>query len=353
MTAGEAQQRLQDAFDLARQSASAQLAEREYVIGGVRTRFRIVGRTLARSLDEAFFHLQAAPECSEDPDLCVDVWDVSATGVPNPVATRCDGDVARVVDDGMFTTSDEDRYVVFERGEALTWLDRRSRRLLACRGGAESLPLIERAKPFTPLLSICLRDRDVHTVHAALVATERGGALVAGGSGVGKSTCALVCLEAGFSYLGDDYVAFELARNGGVTGYSLYASSRICQDRPERLPSFALDAIPGRPPAEAKALLLLKHVPGAELLGSAPLRVLLLPRVAGISTTRVRRAGKAEAFRALIASSFLIRVPSLDRRGVEVLSALVDRVPAYHLDLGDDLKEIPVRVRDVLDEARG
>jgi hypothetical protein len=348
MTACEAQQVLQDAFALARESGPAQLAEQDYVIGGVRTRLRIVGRDLAHTVDDAFFHLQSTLDCAQPPDLCVDMWDSSASGVPNPLATRSYGTVARVVDAGILTTSDEDRHVAFERGQALTWLDRRTRRVLACRGGAESLPLIERAKPLTPLLSICLRDRDVHTVHAALVATERGGALVAGGSGVGKTTCALLCLEAGFGYLGDDCVAFALTPDGDVTGYSLYASSRICANPPERFASFAVRAIPGRPPAEPKALVLLRHWPDAELLGSVPLRVVLLPRVGGTSTTRVRCAGKSEVFRTLIASSFLM---GLDRRGAEVLAALVDRVPGYHLDLGHDPKEIPLRVREVLDEA--
>jgi hypothetical protein len=353
MTADEVEGRLHEAFERARSSANGQLAEADYVIGGARIRVRTVGRDLARLFDDAFFHLQSAAGSAEAPDLRVDVWDTSASGVSNPVPAGSYDGVAHVVDDGRLTVCDEDRHVVFERGATLTWLDRRRRRVLACRGGVDSLPLIERTKPFTPLLSVYLRDRDVHTVHASLVATQRGAALVVGGSGVGKSTCALFCVDAGFSYLGDDYVAVEPARDGGFTGYSLYATSRVSHDRPDRLPSFALDAIPGRPPAEPKALLLLRHVPGAALLASAAVRVVLFPRVAGIATTRVRPAGKAEAFRLLVANSFLFRVPTMDRRRAEVLADLVDRAPAYHVDLGLDLKDIAVRVRDILDGGGG
>lgn len=351
MIVGEAYRGLQDAFERARESGFAKLVEEDYVIGGARARLRVIGKDLAQIFDDSFFHLRPESGAAATPDLCVDVWDTHASGIPNPLASRGHGDVTRAVDDGVLTRADDDRHLVFERGDGLTWLDRYARRMLACRAAADSLTLVERTKPLSPLLSVFLRDRGVHTVHAALVATERGGALVAGRSGAGKSTCALLCLEAGFAYLGDDHVAVERTAHDTFTGYSLFASSRIGRERPERVPSIARSAIPGRSPAEPKALLLLRHVPGATLRARVPLRVLLLPRVAGASTTRVRPAGKAEAFRALVAGSFLIAAPSLDREGAEFLAALAERLPAYHLELGDDLAAIPRRVGEVLDEA--
>jgi hypothetical protein len=63
----------------------------------------------------------------------------------------------------------------------------------------------------------------------------------------------------------------------------------------------------------------------------------------------VRPAGKAETFRVLAGSSFPISAPRLDRNGVEFFAALAERLPAYHLELGDELAEIPRRVRGVLE----
>lgn len=351
MTVAEAWRRLQGAFDRARASAVAELVEKDYVIGGARTRLRVVGKDLAEHFEDSFFHLRSGSRADEVPDLRVDAWDATVSGIPNPLAGQRCGDVASTVDGGVLTRGEDDRHLVFERGETLTWLDRHTRRVLACRHRPEALPLIELAKPLSPLLPVFLRDRDVHTVHGALVATERGGALVAGPSGAGKSTCALLCVEAGFDYLGDDCVAIDRTACGAFTGHSLFASSRISRDRPDYVPSLARGAIPGRPPAEPKALLLLRHVAGAKLGISVPVRVLLLPRVARTSTTGVRPAGKAETFRVLAGSSFPISAPRLDRKGVEFFAALAERLPAYHLELGEELAEIPRRVREVLERA--
>jgi hypothetical protein len=234
----------------------------------------------------------------------------------------------------------------------LSWLDRRTGRIVACWGGTGTLPLVERAKPFAPLLPIGLGDRDVHAVHGALVATQGSGVLMAGGSGVGKTTSALLCLAAGFAYLGDDLVGLGANPDRTFTGYSLYGSTRVVPDDLHRWPWLAVHALPGRPPAEPKSLAFVGHISGAELLSSVPLRAILLPRIVGTSMTSVRRAGKAEGFRALTVSSFLTGVPGPSPRGIDTLAALVDRIPVYHLDLGDDLKEIPTRVREALDEAR-
>ena len=86
--------------------------------------------------------------------------------------------------------------------------------------------------------------------------------LVAGGGGACKTTCAILCVEAGFAYLGDDLVAVEQTPGGGFTGHSVYGSSRIAPDGLERFGRLAGHAVPGRPPAEPKALVLLSRVPG-------------------------------------------------------------------------------------------
>jgi len=355
MNAAEAQGHLADGFRRAREAPAAQLVVQDYVIAGAPTRLRVVGAELARSLDAVFSHLRSEPEREEPPAVHADVWDAGATGIPSPRAGRraghgwVHGDSARPCDGGMLTTAAADRHLTFERGEALAWLDRRGPHVVACYAHAAGLPLCERAKPFTPLLSIWLRDRGVHAVHAALVASKGKGMLVAGGGGVGKTTCALLCVEAGFAYLGDDLVAVEQAPGGGFTGHSVYGSSRIAPEDFERFGRLAGHALPGRPPAEPKALVLLSRVPGIRLLRSVPLRAIVLPRLATASRTCSSPLGKAEAFRMLVQSSLLAWVPSPGRAGAEALATLVDRIPAYRLDLGRDLTEIAGRVQEILD----
>src|SRR4051794_7273185 len=62
-------------------------------------------------------------------------------------------------------------------------------------------------------------------LHAAAVGTEQGGVVITGRGGVGKSTAALLCLEAGLAYLGDDYVVVALEPQ--PMAYSLYCTAKL------------------------------------------------------------------------------------------------------------------------------
>ena len=62
-------------------------------------------------------------------------------------------------------------------------------------------------------------------VHAAAVGTDEGALLITGRGGVGKSTTALACLEAGMQFLGDDYVVVGLDPEPQV--YRLYGSAKL------------------------------------------------------------------------------------------------------------------------------
>lgn len=59
---------------------------------------------------------------------------------------------------------------------------------------------------------VCLTHRDLTPIHAACVAKDGHGILLAGDSGAGKSSLAFACARAGFAYVADD--ASWLLRNG-------------------------------------------------------------------------------------------------------------------------------------------
>jgi GT2 family glycosyltransferase len=103
---------------------------------------------------------------------------------------------------------------------------------------AEALPDWTRAAPFRTLFHWLAEHHDAQLVHAAAVGLGGRGVLITGRGGVGKSTCALSCLGAGFDYVGDDYVL--LSRHDGLRAYSLYRTAKIKQADLGFFPGFEL-----------------------------------------------------------------------------------------------------------------
>ena len=58
--------------------------------------------------------------------------------------------------------------------------------------------------------------------------------LITGSGGAGKSTTALLCLQAGLAYLGDDYVVIAL--DPVPTAYSLYCTAKLNDDQAAKFP---------------------------------------------------------------------------------------------------------------------
>jgi DNA polymerase III delta prime subunit len=181
--------------------------------------------------------------------------------------------------------------------------------------GAEHVPWYERAAPLRTVLHWSLAGPGTHLVHAAAVAHERAGVLLAGPAGSGKTTTALACLEAGMGYLGDDYVVIT----GGARprAYSLYATAKAASE--------TLALLPG--------------------LGTARC---VIPRVTPGECV-LRPVRSVDALRAL-APSTILQHSHESAGGLAVMSELVRSVPAFELDLGDDIAPVPAVIAELLEE---
>src|SRR5262249_23268724 len=102
--------------------------------------------------------------------------------------------------------------------EAIYWVD-----------DAKALPYWSKAAPLRTLLHWVMQRFDRQLLHAAVVGTDHGGVIITGSGGAGKSTTALLCLEAGLKYLGDDYVVVAL--NPTAIAYSLYCTAKLNDDQ--------------------------------------------------------------------------------------------------------------------------
>jgi hypothetical protein len=206
-------------------------------------------------------------------------------------------------------SSPEGVSAVYEAGSgALTLFDSRSSQILYRVPDINGIPWWERAAPLRPALHFGLAGSTSHLVHAGAVGIRgRGGVLLAGSGGSGKTTLALSAVEHGLGYVGDDYVLLE----DGVA-WNLYRTAK-------------LDNGPGR----EKTVL---EIDRRDLVEALPVRAVVVP-VIGAGRVRLTRISAGDALLAL-APSTAFQIP-FDRGVVlATLAELVRRVPSYRLLLG-------------------
>jgi hypothetical protein len=159
-----------------------------------------------------------------------------------------------------------------------------------------------------------------------------------GGDGVGKSTSAVACAEAGLAVMADDVVAIEL---GARTAHTLYTSLKL------RVPPVSpsgveqhLDADGGRVWDNSQ-----RDAGGALPPASAPIAAIGLPRLSDASESEPAPVGVAEAVRTLLVADQM-----RDGRLAQALddwSALVEAVPVAQLRIGRDRSTIPPAIRSL------
>lgn len=320
----------------------------EFLMAGSVVRATIVGPTLFDAFVRAFSHLQITSG-SRMAELQVRLWDVEATGI---------GDAHDVVtydpsQTGETVPSEDGRYVYFGRPQLQTVLDRTNGTITGSVGSAARLTLYDMGRPLHSELLLWHHDHNLLPVHAGFVSRGGDGVLLAGPGGSGKSTTSVMCHLAGFSYLADDYVAVEWRDDGIVHGHSIYNSTHIDPTHLQRFPNaITSTAVSGTLTREDKSLVMLSQAHAGDFSGEARIRVIGLPRVAHTPRTTVRRASKVEALLRLAPSSlFLMPYEGMGRTGFARLNELVQTIPSYWLELGEDLQEIPGVVDQLLKDA--
>jgi hypothetical protein len=336
---------LEESFLLARQSFPQAATEFDVGMAGFRLRIEIVGVELATTVRRAFSHLILP--ASSPADLTIRVWDEAETGVSvqgqySPHRRRAD-DV-----DILLKISDDGRYIGEQRDLSVSWLDTASSTIVGCISSARSQYLDERARPFHKLISAWLDERGIQFVHAGLIQWNAIGILFVGNGGAGKSTSSGACLRAGMGYLGDDFVGIE-STDGAYTGHGFFSSCLLNVDHLRRFPDLIRHAVLAHQSFEDKSILYLDEVFPNALKASVPVGAIMLPRVVDRDETTYRRASKVEALFAIAPTSVMF-LPRPSQKAFDRVAELVERVPAYWLELGRDIDRIPDAVKRLAEE---
>lgn len=295
----------------------------------------VVGIAAARVIAAAFAPLARADGMDASPSLRIEVWDEEETGVMASVRSAGVG----VSGDGV---------VVAAGSESWTGAyDRAAGHLVAVVRTHARLACVDRARPFERLLLVWYADQGCSVLHAGMVADDRGSGIVIAGAGrSGKSTAVFACLNAGLAALGDDCIAVQREAGGAFTGFSVFSALLV-----DPLAIRSLGGIAAAEPDDARGRAFVPPPPRipAAMCANASVRAIVLPRIRPGASSTLEPIGRGEALRTLLPTALGMDPLGMGtRRGFDVLTALLDRVPCYRLIAGADLHALATAVRQAL-----
>jgi len=316
--------------------------DKYYRIGRDVIRLRFAGPALVPHFTPAFSHLESPPVLTPAFTICL--WDSQSTKTALPILVRslidsvCLGWWKNLTGrkEIKAVTSDRIRTYFLYGPNILSMMDTSKNLGMYWLHDASATPYYEKAYPLTVIFNWWVEKQNMQCVHAAAVGTDKGGVLLPGKSGSGKSTTSLACLNSDLLYVSDDT---SLVTCDPVPfAYSLYNTAKIVDF--QHLPHLAsLVNNTDRVEDEKGMIFLQKHFP-EKIADGFPLKGILVPRITGKKQTYVKPTNPIVALKAL-APSTLFQLPGAGNRAFQLMSQLVKSVPCYQLELGTDMQEIP------------
>ena len=322
--------------------------ERWYEIARRPVLIRYAGNAMAERLGPAIAHLETA-EPPGPASMTITAWDTESTNTPLDPAVGSFGLHARASRE----TYDQLPELLTSYGRGQTGLSLFDpERRLGCYwiADAADIPFWERSGSFRALIHWWANVEGLEFVHGAAAGRDAGGVLFVGRNGSGKSTSALACLEGGLLYAGDDHVLIEPGDPPSI--HSLYSAGKLRPDNRRRFPELDRHVANESPEGllgDEKALFFLQEARPDALTRGFPMRAIVVPRLTGGDVTRLVPTSHGEALAALAPSSIL-QLPGTRRTALHQQLALARSVPAYRLELGGPVEQIPQVVGELLDE---
>jgi hypothetical protein len=214
---------------------------------------------------------------------------------------------------------------------------------------AENLPYWEMAAPFRTVFHWWSSSFDGQLTHAAVVGKSGRGVLLVGRGGSGKSTTALLSVEAGLDYIGDDYVL--LTGDPEPAAHSLYSSAKMhTAFLGQALPAWRRQVATEIGP-EKKSLFFLHETRPEQIRRQLRIAAIVQPQV---TTRPVAQWQSRRALDALLAAgpSTMYQLPDARQGTLSFLARLAAGLPTKTLLLGQNLGSGPARIAEWLDDER-
>ena len=302
----------------------------DLVLAGSPVRMSFSTEALESAILPAFAHAHGPG--SRQPELEIVLWESASRGLPHPTVPWSVGDLRGRGDVRGYENNSVSVFSEPASG-SITVLDRDRAKIIYWVVDSRVVPSYERGAPLRAALHRWAAGRDRYFVHGGAVGSDGAGVLLAGPSGAGKSTTAVACLEAGMRYVGDDYII--LTTGESPLAHCVYSTAKLDAASLKRLPRLASAVAEFPRRSDDKAVLDLHRHWSHLVRSSVPVNAIVIPCVGRREHPVVRRANAAEALRAL-APTTLLQLPGDAHARMRAMAALVRRLPAFGLELGED-----------------
>lgn len=314
----------------------------DFTVAGSAFRIRVAGAPLADVLLPALSRCRSAPGSAGGSGTEFRAWDSAGSGVSPPRPPwSIDDYLPRDEVRGSGEHGIDVSYALADR--VLSLWGRGASQGLFWVNDANDLPPWEPSAPFRNLFHWALADIGLAFAHAAVVGTEGGGVLLAGRGGAGKSTTAMVCVDAGWEYVSDDYCVLD--PTGQPTAHAIYGTAKLSPAALARMPR--LEDVARYQRDDSKVVLDLGASLPAQLADSLPLRAVVIPTVSE-TTGRLHRLSDAAGARAIVPST-LFQLPGARQSSLAAIAAILRRVPVFGLEVGPNFDAIPAALRPAIE----
>ena len=321
------------------------IIERTYEIAGRPVLLRFAGHHLMH-LAEPFEHLRVATLPGKG-ELRIHLWDEASTGVTSP-QPPFEGRVGEPAGLRVLWQRDRFRVVLQPAQHTVNAIDEETSTAWFWCANPGRLPFWELSTPLRMVLHWWLASHGLLLLHSAAVGFSDGGALIVGKGGSGKSTTALLSLRHRFQFAGDDYVAVE-PRPDAPAPYvhSVYGTGKLTAEQYPNFPELHAATINADKLDSEKAVVFAGQLENSTLVRGFPLRAILVPRVSGRPRSTWYPISPLAALTGL-APSTIFQLPGAAASGLAAMSRVVERVPAFRIDLGTELDNVPAAIAEVL-----
>jgi len=195
----------------------------------------------------------------------------------------------------------------------------------------------------TLVLMELLKRRGLYPLHAAGLALDGRGVLLAGTSGAGKSTLSVALARDGFSFMSDDTVFIE-ADGPGWHVRAFPDQIDLCPDTVSMFSELqdieSVEPAPGWRKRQIRA----ETIYGSPISWATRPRVLIFPAVSGAPTSVLRPLAPEEALLELVPNVLLTDAVG-SQQHLNALAGVISQCACYRLETGRDMDDAAAVVR--------